>query len=83
MAYAPYYYGYTLNLNGRIVYIGQTRSPRLRAFQHRKKGKLGQMRVERRFDNRTAAKQWERNRLARYRRSNGGRNPKYNKTWDG
>ena len=65
------------------VLLGRGSQPRKRAAQHRKAGKKGRMKVEGRSKTRRAAKAWERNSLDRYRRNHNGRNPPYNKTWDG
>lgn len=77
------YSTYAIEQGRRTNYYGQTSNPRKRAGQHRKDGKRGKLRVIARHPTRKAAKRHERNLLARYRRMNGGRNPRYNKTWDG
>ena len=76
--------GYTIRgRGGRVKYVGITNNPRRRAAQHRRSGKRGQLRVETGGMSRGKARRWEGAKLARFRKSNRGRNPTYNKTRSG
>ena len=76
--------GYTLrNRRGKVLYVGTTNNPRRRSVEHKKSGKRGRMKVETVGMPRGLARRWEAGRLARHRRQNKGRNPRYNKTRSG
>ena len=60
-----------------MKYVGVTNNPRRRAAQHRRAGKRGQLRVETGGMSRGKARRWEGTRLARFRKSNKGRNPSW------
>ena len=76
--------GYTIRgRGGRVKYVGITNNPRRRASQHRREGKRGRLQVETGGMSRRQARRWEGGRLARFRKSNRGRNPTYNKTRSG
>ena len=76
--------GYTLRgRSGRVTYVGITNNPGRRAAQHRRSGKRGRLHVETGGMSRGRARRWEGARLARFRKSNKGRNPTYNKTRTG
>ena len=76
--------GYTLQgRNGRVNYVGVTNSPSCRAGEHKQDGKRGSMRVETQPMSRPAARKWEADRLAAYRRNHGGNNPRHNQTRSG
>ena len=76
--------GYTIRgRGGRVKYVGITSSPRRRAVEHRHSGKRGRLKVETGGMSRQKARRWEGARLARFRKSNRGRNPTYNKTKSG
>lgn len=75
---------YKLKTGNKVVYIGETDDPDRREGEHRAAGK--------KFDrlvcdgpkvSETTAQKRQREALARYRRSHGGKNPKYNKRDDG
>lgn len=76
--------GYTIRgKGGRVKYVGITNNPRRRATQHRRSGKRGRLQVETGGMSRGKARRWEGTRLARFRKSNRGKNPNYNKTRSG
>ena len=76
--------GYTLRgRNGRINYVGITNHPERRAKQLKSGGKSGKMKVETKTMSRNSARGWETKRLANYRRSNDGDNPRHNQTKSG
>ena len=76
--------GYTIRgKGGKVKYVGITNNPRRRTAQHRRSGKRGQLRVETGGMPRGKARRWEGAKLARFRKSNKGRNPTYNKTRSG
>lgn len=71
---------YVLKNYGEVVYVGITNDPDRRLEEHRSNKLFTSMVL---VGNRTtlaAAKKWELERLATYRRNHGGRNPKYNQT---
>ena len=72
-------YPYKLKDGNKIVYIGQTKEPERREEEHRAEGKKF-TRMDREFpcSEETALKK-EQEEISRYRRSHGGRGPKYNK----
>lgn len=77
-------FGYKLKSRwGRTTYIGITNNPRRRAAQHRRSGKQGRLTVSTRKMTRSQARRWEAAALSNHRRSNRGRNPRYNKTRTG
>ncbi len=77
-------YGYTIRGRaGRVKYVGITNNPVRRAEEHRADGKRGILRVETRGMSRTTARKWEAGRLSKHRRTNAGKNPRYNKTRSG
>ena len=76
--------GYTIRgRSGKVKYVGITNNPGRRAVQHRRSGKRGQLQVETSGMSRGKARRWEGTRLARFRKSDRGRNPTYNKTTSG
>ena len=76
--------GYTIRgRGGRVKYVGVTNNPRRRAAEHRRSGKRGRLQVETGGMSRRKARRWEGAKLSRFRRSNRGRNPTYNKTRTG
>ena len=68
---------------GRTNYVGITNNPRRRAAEHRRSGKRGRLQVVTGGMPRGKARRWEATKLARFRKSNRGRNPTYNKTRSG
>jgi len=67
---------------GRAKYLGATSFPAARRVQHYQSGKTGRLVVTSRpLPRRTALRQETRN-ISSYRRAT-GRNPRYNKTWNG
>ena len=75
---------YDLKDGRSVVYRGTTNDPETREEQHRAKGKkFTKLVVTSRKITEEGAKQKESEALARYRRSHGGMNPKYNKDSDG
>ena len=75
------YYRYELRDGHKIVYIGMTDNPIRREGQHKSEGKdFTRMTLVGRKVTENSAEQWEEKRLEQYRRSHGGRNPRYNKT---
>ena len=69
--------------NGRINYVGITNNPERRAKQLRNDGKSGTMKIETKAISRKSARWWETNKLANYRRTHGGDNPRHNQTRSG
>lgn len=73
------YYRYELRDGRRIVYIGITNNPPRREPEHESEGKqFTNMNVVGPAVTKESAEQWEKKRLEQYRRSHGGKNPKYN-----
>lgn len=76
--------GYTIRgRGGKVKYVGITNNPSRRAAQHRRAGKRGRLQVQTGRMSREKARRWEGAKLARFRKSNRGRNPTYNKTRSG
>ena len=76
--------GYKLRgRNGKVKYVGITNNPRRRSAQHKRSGKSGRMSVETSGMSRRSARRWEGASLARFRKKNKGKNPRYNKTRSG
>lgn len=75
---------YDLKIGNEVVYRGTTNDPERREKQHRREGKrfTRLVKTSRRMTEEGARKKESEN-LERYRRSHGGRNPKYNKDNDG
>ncbi len=73
---------YELKDGAKIVYIGITkRPPGRRQEEHRgERKRFTHMHLAGPTVTKETAEQWEEGRLAAYRRSHGGKNPKYNKT---
>ncbi len=72
-------YKYELRDGNRVVYIGITNDPDRRE-EHRAEGKrFSRMWLIGNRTTRAAAERWEEERLASYRRSHRGKNPRYNK----
>lgn len=77
-------YNYDLVRGQTVVYRGITNSPHLRAAQHATDGKdFDYLRIEGRAKTREGAREAEVEALRRYRRGHGGRNPLYNRKYDG
>ena len=75
---------YVLKDGKKIVYFGSTNDPDRRMEEHKKEGKqFTQMIVLTRRMTKDGAKAKEEERLATYRKGHGGKNPKYNKDFDG
>ncbi len=75
---------YTLRQGNKIVYVGITKDPETREQQHRDEGKrFGKLRVEGPKRTSDSAAKWEEQKLAGYRATHGGRNPKHNETKEG
>ena len=75
---------YSLYKGNKKVYIGTTNNPDGRAQEHKQDGKhFGRMDITSRRMTEEGAKQKESDMLESYRRSHGGRNPRYNKDNDG
>ena len=72
---------YTLRDRGKVVYFGITNDLELREAQHRDEGKrFTTIRPEGPRVKRETAEKWEEDRLARFRSTHRGRNPRYNET---
>ena len=81
MAKKRNYYRYELRDRRRIVYVGITDDPARREDEHRLEGKhFTSMNLIKPAVTKESAERWEEERLEQYRRSHGGKNPKYNKT---
>ena len=75
---------YDLKDGGKIVYRGTTDDPERRSEEHKEDGKkFTKLTVTSRKMSEDGAKQKETETLERYRKSHGGKNPKYNKDSDG
>ena len=76
--------GYTIrDSKGRIKYVGETNNPQRRAVEHKRAGKGGTLQVETRPMPRGWARRWEKQKLARHRKTHGGQNPAHNQTPSG
>ena len=72
---------YELRDKGKIVYVGITNDPERRKEEHKDEGKrFGSMNVVGPKVTHGGAEDWEESRLEQYRRSHGGKNPRYNET---
>jgi len=81
MAKARNHSRYELRDKGKIVYVGITRDPERREEEHKDEGKrFGSMNVVGPKVTHAGAEEWEEERLEQYRRSHGGKNPRYNET---
>ena len=75
------HYRYELRDKGKIVYVGETNNPERRKEEHKDEGKrFGSMKVVGPAVTSVSAEDWEEERLEQYRRSHGGKNPRYNET---
>jgi GIY-YIG catalytic domain. len=77
------YHKYILRLNRKIVYVGISNDLERRCKEHTRDKKFTSIQ---KVGNRTtlaAARKWEADRLATYRRNNGGKNPRYNNKLSG
>ena len=73
-------YKYVLKDGKRVVYVGVTNDPARRLEEHNASKDFSHLKIEGRRTTLAAAKKWERDRLATYRRNHGGQNPKFNNT---
>ncbi|HID19680.1 MAG TPA: GIY-YIG nuclease family protein [Methanophagales archaeon] len=81
MAKKRNYYRYELRDHRRIVYVGVTDDPARREDEHKREGKrFTSMNIVRPAVTKNSAERWEEEKLEQYRRSHGGKNPRYNKT---
>jgi len=74
---------YQIKQGNKIVYVGITNDLERRRQEHIRSGKRGKIEQIGIKTTRDAARTWERNRLAIYRRNHGGKNPLYNETDNG
>ena len=75
------HYRYKLYDQHQVVQFGFTNDPERREEEHRDEGKrFSTLKVEGPAVIKKTAEQWEEERLANYRRTHQGRNPRYNKT---
>lgn len=75
------HYRYELRDRGKLVYVGITDDAERREGEHQDQGKrFTSMNVVGPTVTADSAERWEEERLEKYRRSHGGRNPRYNKT---
>ena len=75
------YYNYELKKHSTVVYRGQTKDPHGRKSAHIRDGKqFTHMVVKGNAKTRQGALKAEKKSLQTYRKSHGGKNPKYNKT---
>jgi predicted GIY-YIG superfamily endonuclease len=73
------YYRYELRERRRIVYIGITNNPKRREDEHKSEGKrFTRMGIVGPAVTQASAEKWEAKRLEQYRRTHGGKNPRYN-----
>lgn len=78
------HFRYELKDGRQVVYIGITNDPEAREQEHFDAGKrFSHLLVVGPAVTRDTAEGWDEDRLAAYRRSHGGRNPRYNKTETG
>lgn len=73
-------YKYTLKDGHTIKYVGITEDPERRIQEHAKSKQFGHMKIEGNKVGKVSAEKWEEERLATYRKTHNGKNPKYNKT---
>lgn len=72
---------YKLTQDGKVLQYGVTDNPERRKQEHKEDGKqFSRMEVVGPKVTRETAERWEEERLASYRKSHRGRNPRYNKT---
>jgi len=65
--------------NGRVlVYVGTTNDPTRRHYEHSRNKTFTRMKLIGNRTTKQAAKEWERERLATYRKNHKGENPEYN-----
>jgi len=75
------YFRYELRDRGKIVYFGITDDPDRREAEHQDQGKrFTSVNIVGPVVTKNSAELWEEERLGQYRRSHGGKNPRYNKT---
>lgn len=75
------YYRYELKQHRKVVYRGITKDPERREMEHRNEGKrFTHMKIVGPAVTKEAAEEWEEKSLESFRKSHGGRNPKYNET---
>ena len=72
-------YKYELRDQNRVVYIGITNDPDRREDARAEGKRFSHMWLIGNRTTQAAAERWEEERLASYRRSHGGMNPRYNK----
>ena len=74
---------YELKQGNRVVYVGTTNDPERREQEHKNEGKqFNRMSIISRRMTEKGAKEKENERLAKYKKNQGG-NPEYNKDSDG
>ena len=74
-------YRYELKQGHKVVYYGITNEPERREEEHKEEGKkFSRLIVKGPIVTEETAEKWEEDRLASYRKSHRGRNPRYNKT---
>jgi predicted GIY-YIG superfamily endonuclease len=79
MARKRNHYRYELRDGKKIVYLGITNDPARREEEHMSAGKkFKSMNILGPAITKESAEKWEEERLARYRKSHSGKNPKYN-----
>jgi predicted GIY-YIG superfamily endonuclease len=75
---------YELKEGKKVVYRGTTNNPEEREAEHKSSGKrFSKLTVTSRKMTADGAKKREAESLSKYRKSHGGKNPKYNKDSDG
>ena len=75
------YHRYELRDGRQLVYVGITNDLERRREEHKDEGKrFGSMLPVGPSVTKDTAEDWEEDRLAAYRRTHGGRNPRYNET---
>ena len=75
---------YELKDGNKVVYRGTTNDPEKRESEHKSSGKrFTKMTITSRKMTEEGAKKKEAESLEKYRKSHGGKNPKYNKDSDG
>jgi len=74
------HFRYELRDQGKIVYVGITDDPERREGEHQNEGKhFTSVNIVGPAVTKNSAELWEEKRLEQYRRSHGGKNPRYNK----
>ncbi|MFO7967290.1 MAG: GIY-YIG nuclease family protein [Archaeoglobaceae archaeon] len=72
------YYRYELKNGRKKVYVGITKDPERRREDHKDNKRFTKMNVVGPAVTKGTAERWEEEKLKKYRKNHGGRNPRYN-----